>query len=137
MCGIFGVRGHPRAAALTHLGLYSLQHRGQESAGIAAIDEAGAAHGVKRMGLDLMFTGKLARALGLRDVVPAPRHRLLFGMGGEQHAPDLTGWGFATLTPAEGGLIVQFFDPAREAPIYSALLSPADAGDLPAPPARD
>jgi amidophosphoribosyltransferase len=51
MCGIFGVRGHPHAAALTHLGLYSLQHRGQESAGIAAIDEAGAAHGIKRMGL--------------------------------------------------------------------------------------
>jgi len=51
MCGIFGIRGNPRAAALTHLGLYSLQHRGQESAGIAAIDDAGAAHGVKRMGL--------------------------------------------------------------------------------------
>jgi amidophosphoribosyltransferase len=51
MCGIFGVRGTPRAAALTHLGLYSLQHRGQESAGIAAVDEAGMAHGVRRMGL--------------------------------------------------------------------------------------
>ena len=51
MCGIFGVRGTPRAAALTHLGLYSLQHRGQESAGIAAVDDAGVAHGVKRMGL--------------------------------------------------------------------------------------
>src|ERR1044071_608878 len=51
MCGIFGVRGTPRAAALTHLGLYSLQHRGQESAGIAAVDDSGVAHGVKRMGL--------------------------------------------------------------------------------------
>ncbi|MBV9880554.1 MAG: amidophosphoribosyltransferase [Gemmatirosa sp.] len=51
MCGIFGVRGHAHAAALTHLGLYSLQHRGQESAGIAAVDDAGAAHAVKRMGL--------------------------------------------------------------------------------------
>jgi amidophosphoribosyltransferase len=51
MCGIFGVRGHPDAAALTHLGLYSLQHRGQESAGIAAVDEAGTARAVKRMGL--------------------------------------------------------------------------------------
>jgi amidophosphoribosyltransferase len=51
MCGIFGVRGHPDAAALTHLGLYSLQHRGQESAGIAAVDEGGTARAVKRMGL--------------------------------------------------------------------------------------
>jgi amidophosphoribosyltransferase len=30
MCGIFGVYGHPDASALTQLGLYSLQHRGQE-----------------------------------------------------------------------------------------------------------
>jgi amidophosphoribosyltransferase len=51
MCGIFGVRGHPQAAALTHLGLYSLQHRGQESAGIAASNDAGTAQVVKRMGL--------------------------------------------------------------------------------------
>ena len=51
MCGIFGVYGHDEAAAVTHLGLYSLQHRGQESAGIAAVDAAGSAHAVKRMGL--------------------------------------------------------------------------------------
>ena len=51
MCGIFGIRGHPSAAPLTHLGLYSLQHRGQESAGIVAVDGDGVAHGVRRMGL--------------------------------------------------------------------------------------
>ncbi len=38
MCGIFGVMGHPEAANLTYLGLYALQHRGQESAGIACAD---------------------------------------------------------------------------------------------------
>ncbi|MFV1956347.1 MAG: amidophosphoribosyltransferase [bacterium] len=37
-CGIFGVFGHPEAANLTYLGLYALQHRGQESAGIASTD---------------------------------------------------------------------------------------------------
>ena len=37
-CGIFGIFGHPEAASLTSLGLYALQHRGQESAGIAAGD---------------------------------------------------------------------------------------------------
>jgi amidophosphoribosyltransferase len=37
-CGIFGIFGHPEAAALTYLGLYALQHRGQESAGIVASD---------------------------------------------------------------------------------------------------
>jgi amidophosphoribosyltransferase len=38
MCGIFGVIGHPEAANLAYLGLYALQHRGQESAGIACSD---------------------------------------------------------------------------------------------------
>ncbi|MGH8637714.1 MAG: amidophosphoribosyltransferase, partial [Burkholderiales bacterium] len=37
-CGVFGIFGHPEAASLTSLGLYALQHRGQESAGIAAGD---------------------------------------------------------------------------------------------------
>lgn len=35
-CGVFGVYGHPRAAELTYYGLYALQHRGQESAGIVS-----------------------------------------------------------------------------------------------------
>src|SRR5690242_19305196 len=39
-CGIFGIFGHPEAANMTYLGLYALQHRGQESAGIAASDGA-------------------------------------------------------------------------------------------------
>ena len=37
-CGVFGVFGHDDAANLSYLGLYALQHRGQESAGIASID---------------------------------------------------------------------------------------------------
>jgi amidophosphoribosyltransferase len=35
-CGVFGVYGHPEAANLVYLGLYALQHRGQESAGIVS-----------------------------------------------------------------------------------------------------
>jgi amidophosphoribosyltransferase len=37
-CGVIGIYGHPDAANLTYLGLYALQHRGQESAGIVATD---------------------------------------------------------------------------------------------------
>ena len=37
-CGVFGIFGHPEAANLTYLGLYALQHRGQESCGIVAAD---------------------------------------------------------------------------------------------------
>ena len=37
-CGVFGIYGHPNAAQLTYYGLYALQHRGQESAGIVTTD---------------------------------------------------------------------------------------------------
>jgi len=36
-CGIFGICGHPEAAPITYFGLYALQHRGQESAGISVV----------------------------------------------------------------------------------------------------
>src|SRR5438046_4386975 len=37
-CGVFGILNHKDAANLVYLGLYALQHRGQESAGIASIE---------------------------------------------------------------------------------------------------
>ncbi|MEE8581701.1 MAG: hypothetical protein V3T33_08945, partial [Myxococcota bacterium] len=49
-CGVFGINGHVEAAHLTYLGLYALQHRGQESCGIVASN--GREHTVQRaMGL--------------------------------------------------------------------------------------
>ncbi len=51
MCGIIGVSGIPDAARLTYLGLYALQHRGQESAGLVAIDGDGVARSHRGMGL--------------------------------------------------------------------------------------
>ena len=51
MCGIFGIHNHEKAAALTRLGLYSLQHRGQESAGIVSVNDDGRANAIRRMGL--------------------------------------------------------------------------------------
>jgi amidophosphoribosyltransferase len=50
-CGVFGVSGVERAAELAFLGLYALQHRGQESAGICAVDDDGVARVKKGTGL--------------------------------------------------------------------------------------
>ena len=49
-CGVFGIFGHPEAANLAYLGLYALQHRGQEAAGIVSSDGA-ALHQHRGMGL--------------------------------------------------------------------------------------
>lgn len=49
-CGVFGIYGHPDAAALTALGLHALQHRGQEAAGIVAFD-GGQFHSHRALGL--------------------------------------------------------------------------------------
>lgn len=49
-CGIFGVWGHQDAASVTYFGLHSLQHRGQEGAGIVSNDE-GKLHGHRDLGL--------------------------------------------------------------------------------------
>ncbi len=48
-CGVFGIFGHAEAAKMAYLGLYALQHRGQESAGIASTDGANV-HVHKSMG---------------------------------------------------------------------------------------
>src|ERR1044071_1882365 len=48
-CGVFGIFGHEEAARLAYLGLYALQHRGQESAGIVSSDGA-RLHQVRDMG---------------------------------------------------------------------------------------
>ena len=49
-CGVFGIFGHPDAAAVTALGLHALQHRGQEAAGIVTFDGT-RFHSERRMGL--------------------------------------------------------------------------------------
>lgn len=50
-CGLFGVWNHSEAANLTYLGLYAQQHRGQEGAGVVAIDDKGVLRSQKDLGL--------------------------------------------------------------------------------------
>jgi len=62
-CGVFGVFGHPNAAELTYYGLYALQHRGQESAGIVTSDGE-QFHTHKGMGLvPQVFKGNVLQEL--------------------------------------------------------------------------
>src|SRR5687768_15693824 len=69
MCGIFGVERHEDAANLTYLGLYALQHRGQESAGIVSWDGQ-QMHVERGMGhvADIFGPRTLARLPGARAI---------------------------------------------------------------------
>ena len=64
-CGVFGIHQHPDAAHLTYFGLYALQHRGQESAGIA-VSRDGSIESHKGMGLvpDVFEKNDIARLSG-------------------------------------------------------------------------
>src|SRR5258707_7221930 len=64
-CGVFAIYGNPEAAKLSHLGLFALQHRGQESAGIAASNGRDI-HCIKSMGhvADIFTPGVLAELPG-------------------------------------------------------------------------
>lgn len=66
MCGVIGVSGIDDAARLAYLGLYALQHRGQESAGIVAVDAANRARMHRGMGLvsDVFDESRFANLAG-------------------------------------------------------------------------
>ncbi|HKK94290.1 MAG TPA: hypothetical protein VJ925_12720, partial [Longimicrobiales bacterium] len=65
-CGVVGLSGVPNAAEFAFLGLYSLQHRGQEAAGIVAVDDEGTARVHKDLGLvsDVFGPDAISRLVG-------------------------------------------------------------------------
>jgi amidophosphoribosyltransferase len=68
-CGVFGIWEHEEAANLAYLGLYALQHRGQESAGIVSVHE-GRMYAERAMGMvaDVFTPGALRRLKGRRAI---------------------------------------------------------------------
>lgn len=102
---------------------HDLQHLRIDHPGVGTqiVSGAGAHRSpVQRYGLDFLWLNRLGRLLGLRDVLPAPKHEMEFGLGGEIEAPDLSGYGFAVLTPDGRELVVDYVDPWREGALYTA-----------------
>jgi amidophosphoribosyltransferase len=74
MCGIFGIYNHPEASNHTYLGLYALQHRGQESAGIVSSDNR-RLHHYKQMGLvSEAFTKDILKRLSGKSAIGHVRY---------------------------------------------------------------
>jgi len=91
-CGVFGIYGHPNAAELAYYGLYALQHRGQESAGIVACDGRQFREH-KRMGLvSQIFTGEILHGLTGHMAIGHTRYSTT-GSSHLRNAQPLTGDG--------------------------------------------
>ncbi len=74
MCGIFGIYNHLEAANLAYLGLYALQHRGQESAGIVSSDNR-QLHHYRQMGLvSEVFTKDILKRLPGKNAIGHVRY---------------------------------------------------------------
>ncbi len=74
MCGIFGIHNHPEASNLAYLGLYALQHRGQESAGIVSSDNR-QLHHYRQMGLvSEIFTQDILKRLSGKSAIGHVRY---------------------------------------------------------------
>ncbi len=104
MCGIIGVSGVPDAARVAYLGLYALQHRGQESAGIVAVDGGGEARVKVGMGLVSETFDETVLAQLPGDVaVGHTRYSTTGGTGLPNAQPCLVNYRAGSLTVAHNG----------------------------------
>ncbi len=106
-CGVFGIFGHPEAANLTYLGLYALQHRGQESCGIVASDgERLRAH--KGMGLvaDVFKRDSVFQELPGRSAIGHVRYSTAGGNDIKNAQPILVDYVHGSIAVAHNGNLV-------------------------------
>ena len=106
-CGVFGVFGVPDAASLSYYGLHALQHRGQEGAGIVAVDEGGIFRRIKGSGLvtEVFDEAKLATLKG-NTAIGHVRYTTAGGGGIENVQPFLFRHNTGDFALAHNGNIV-------------------------------
>ena len=113
-CGIFGIHGSKYSASDVYYGLFSLQHRGQESCGIATNDDA-SIECVKGMGLvsDVLSSDKIANLKG--DIaIGHVRYSTAGGSVPENAQPIVTQYSKGTLSIAHNGNLTNANELKRE-----------------------
>ena len=113
-CGIFGIHGSKFCASDVYYGLFSLQHRGQESCGIATNDDA-SIECVKGMGLvsDVLSSDKISNLKG--DIaIGHVRYSTAGGSVPENAQPIVTQYSKGTLSIAHNGNLTNAFELKRE-----------------------
>ncbi|MFB7303796.1 amidophosphoribosyltransferase [Heyndrickxia sporothermodurans] len=105
-CGVFGIWGHPDAAKITYYGLHSLQHRGQEGAGIV-VSNGGRLQVLKGEGLvtEVFNEGKIEKLHG-KSAIGHVRYATAGGGGIENVQPFLFNSQNGSLALAHNGNIV-------------------------------
>lgn len=105
-CGIFGVFGHAEAANLTYLGLYALQHRGQEGAGICSSDGKNL-YCEKSIGLVAdIFSEKRLKRLPGSSAIGHNRYSTAGGGGLKNVQPLLANYALGSIAVAHNGNLV-------------------------------
>lgn len=105
-CGIFGIYGHPEAANLTYLGLYALQHRGQEGAGIVSSDSF-YLHCEKGMGLvSDIFSADVIKRLPGYAAIGHNRYSTTGGSHIKNVQPIMINYALGSLALAHNGNLI-------------------------------
>lgn len=120
-CGVFGVFNHPEAANLAYLGLYSLQHRGQEGAGICSSDGK-QLHIEKSMGLVAdIFTEKRLKRLPGHIALGHNRYSTAGGSFLKNVQPIVANFALGSLAIAHNGNIVNATEIKKELEMDGAI----------------
>jgi amidophosphoribosyltransferase len=122
-CGVFGVHGHPEAANMTYLGLYALQHRGQESAGIVSVT-AHEQHVHRGMGLVAdVFDEEILKRLPGRHAIGHVRYSTAGGSLARNAQPFYASTDAGPVAIAHNGNLVNALAIRRELERRGAIFS--------------
>jgi amidophosphoribosyltransferase len=129
-CGVFGVFNHPEAANLTYLGLYALQHRGQEGAGICSSDGK-AIHLEKSMGLVAdIFSEKRLKRLPGNIAIGHNRYSTAGGAGLKNVQPLLAKYALGSIAIAHNGNLVNAERLKRELEAEGAIFQSSSDSEV-------
>ncbi len=120
-CGVFGIYGHPEAANLTYLGLYALQHRGQEGSGIVSYDGH---HFQVEKGIGLVneiYTQDRLRQLAGHMAIGHNRYSTAGGSGLKNVQPLMANYALGTLALAHNGNLINAHLLRAELEAYGAI----------------
>jgi amidophosphoribosyltransferase len=120
-CGVFGIYGHPEASYLTYLGLYALQHRGQEGSGIVSYDNRGF-HVEKGIGLvNELFTNDRLQRLGGSMAIGHNRYSTAGDNTLKNVQPLMANYALGTLALAHNGNLINAHLLRAEMEAYGAI----------------